>query len=242
MEPNFDGRRAFVVGGSGGIGAEVTLSLARSGASVCIHGGHDGARIAAVAARAAQSGGPHETLLLELSGPADVPALLRAAGDPDILVVAFGPFLESPVGETSTEQWRRMIDCNLTLPAGLISAVVPGMVARGYGRIVVFGAPRSDRLEGYRDIAAYGAAKHGLASLVRSVAKQYAGHNIRCNMICPGYVDTEYYSPAARAELLARHPVGRMVSTAEIAGLVIQLLSSASDAVNGAIIPVDFGV
>jgi len=194
-----NGRRALVVGGSGGIGRSVSLCLASLGADLCIHGGHDQSKLDD-AARAAKSFGVSVTTCLrDLSGAEDAGGLLAAAGHVDILVVSYGPYLEAAVHQTSLESWDRMVSLNLTLPGVLVSEVLAGMAERKWGRIVLFGGPRSDRIEGYRSIAAYAAAKAGLASLTRSIALQYAASGVRCNMICPGYVDTEYYSESKRS-------------------------------------------
>lgn len=242
MEKFLAGRRAFVVGGSGGIGAAVSVALAQRGAQLFIHGGHSPDRLEAVAVRARSHVEPVATHLREIVEPSDARTLLDFAGDVDVLVVSFGPYLEGLVGETSAEQWERMIGLNLTLPALLVSGVLPGMVDRGFGRIILFGGPRTDRSEGYQQIAAYGAAKHGLASIARSTARQYASRNIRCNMICPGYVDTEYYSDEQKAEIASGQPQGRLISVDEIASFAVRLLDPVSESINGAIIPVDFGV
>jgi len=242
MEKFLAGRRAFVVGGSGGIGAAVSVALAQRGAQLFIHGGHSLDRLEAVAVRARSHVEPVATHLREIVEPSDARTLLDFAGDVDVLIVSFGPYLEGLVGETSAEQWERMIGLNLTLPALLVSGVLPGMVDRGFGRIILFGGPRTDRSEGYRQIAAYGAAKHGLASIARSTARQYASRNIRCNMICPGYVDTEYYSDERKAEIASGQPQGRLISVDEIASFAVRLLDPVSESINGAIIPVDFGV
>jgi NAD(P)-dependent dehydrogenase (short-subunit alcohol dehydrogenase family) len=242
MERFLSGRRAFVVGGSGGIGAAISVALAGCGARLLIHGGHDSEKLDLIADLAGKDAEGVDTCLRELVNPRDALDLLDGAGEMDILVVSFGPYLERAVGETTAEDWERMIGLNLTFPALLISSVIPGMLDRGYGRIILFGGPRGDRVDGYREIAAYGAAKLGLASLARSIARQYASRNIRCNMICPGYVDTEYHAEDEKKRRASRQPSGRLISVDEIARLAVQLLHPASDAVNGAIIPVDFGV
>lgn len=242
MNRFLEGRSALIVGGSGGIGAAVSVALARCGARLYVHGGHDRHRLERVVAQAREAGAAADGLLLELTGQRDSERLVEFAPEPDVLVCSFGPYAEGPVGGTSGADWERMVSLNLTLPAALISMVIPGMVTRAYGRIVAFGAPHGDEGRGYRRIAAYAAAKQGLGSLVRSVALQYAERNIRCNMICPGYVETEYYDRARAQTIAASQPGGRLISAAEIAGLVVHLLRTESDAVNGAIIPVDQGI
>lgn len=242
MVDDLKDRRALVVGGSGGVGAAVSAALADRAAAIVIHGGHIGEKLERAAASARARGARVETVLREITSPSDAGTLVEAAGETDILVVSFGPYMSAPIHRTSDAQWEEMVGLNLTLPAILVSRLLPGMISRGYGRILLFGGPRSDRSGGYRDIAAYAAAKHGLASLTRSVALQYGSSGVRCNMICPGYVDTEYQDEARKARIADRLPSGRLVSVEELAGLALHLISAASDAVNGAIIPVDFGV
>lgn len=242
MEKFLAGRRALVVGGSGGIGAAVSVALAQRGAQLLIHGGHSLAKLENVAARARGYTEQVATHLQKIVDPDDAETLLAFGGQVDVLVVSFGPYLEGSIAEMTAERWSRMIGLNLTLPALLITGVLPAMIERGFGRIILFGGPRTDRCEAYQRIAAYGAAKHGLASIARSVARQYASSNIRCNMICPGYVDTEYYTDEQKATIAARQPQGRLISVDEIATLAIRLLHPDVDAINGAIIPVDFGV
>lgn len=242
MEKFLEGRSALIVGGSGGIGGAVSVALARCGARLHVHGGHDRDRLERVIGLAREAGSAADGLLLELSGHRDADRLVEFAPDVDVLVCSFGPYAESSVEGTTGADWERMVSLNLTLPGALISAVIRGMVTRKYGRIIVFGAPHGDEGRGYRRIAAYAAAKQGLGSLVRSVALQYAEHDIRCNMICPGYVDTEYYDRTRAESIAATRPGGRLISTAEIAGLVIHLLRTESDAINGAIIPIDQGI
>ncbi len=242
MEKFLAGRRALVVGGSGGIGAAVSVALAQRGAQLLIHGGHNLDQLETVAAQARHYAQPVAIHLQEIVDPEGAQKLLDFAGDVDVLVVSFGPYLEGSIGEMSAGQWERMIGLNLTLPAQLVSGVLPGMVDRGFGRIILFGGPRTDRSEGYLRISAYGAAKHGLASIARSIARQYASRNIRCNMICPGYVDTEYYTSGQKAKIAARLPQDRLITVDEIATLAVRLLDPVSEAINGAIIPVDFGV
>ena len=262
MERFLTGRRALVIGGSGGIGAEVSVALARAGADLVIHGGTSVERLDRTAGRARDAGGPDardtdaatpestrarpgvETILLAFDPcrlDEQCGELLSRAGRVDIFVCSFGPYVESPIHDMTADGWRRMIDLNLTLPALVIGRLLPGMRERRFGRIVLFGGPRSDRIEGYRSIGAYAAAKTGLASLTRSVARQSAGYGITCNMIAPGYVETEYYDEQRARAIAAARPTGRMVKPEEIGYHVLHLLSRRSDSVTGAVFPVDFG-
>lgn len=234
-------KRALVIGGSGGIGRAVTTVLASLGANLTIHGGHDSERLKSAAVTARSKGVDVSTVLRCFDRVEDAEPVIEAAGRVDILVVSFGPYLEAPVSRMTEQSWHQVIALNLTLPGVLISRVLPAMIGQSWGRILVFGGPRSDRMTGYRQIAGYAAAKAGLASLVRSVALQHGRDGIRCNMICPGYVDTEYYSEELRGRIRNRSPAGRMVSVDEIAALARTLFLPESDPINGALIPVDFG-
>jgi NAD(P)-dependent dehydrogenase (short-subunit alcohol dehydrogenase family) len=241
MQRFLAGHRALILGGSGGIGAAVSVAISQAGASVTVHGGHDQTRLAATVQRCREAGGEAESVLAEFRVAEQVLAVLNNAGPIDILVVSLGPYLDAPLEDTSLDQWRTLTELNLLLPAYAIAAVVPGMVERHYGRIILFGGPRSDRIGAFRRIAAYASTKAALASLTRSVATQYAASNIRCNMIAPGYVATEYVSQEELERLRQQRPTGQLVDSQQIAALCIHLLRSESDSINGAIIPVDYG-
>ena len=241
MSEFLNGRRALVVGGSGGVGAEVSVMLATAGASVVIHGGHRRSRLDEVVAGCRDLGSEAEGVLAPIATADDARPVADAAGEVDILVVAFGPWLDSPVGETTTAEWRFLTEANLVLPAYLLGRFLPGMRSRRYGRLVLFGGPRSDRAGGFWRIGAYAAVKAGLASLVRSVAMQYARDNVRCNMIAPGYVETEYLTEDEIERIRQARPTRRLVQPKQIAALCRALLDDSLDPVNGAIIPVDYG-
>lgn len=241
MQNSLSGKRALIIGGSGGIGRAVTFGLAAAGVSVEIHGGHDERKLATAADEAQRLGIAARTHLAAIETGEQGVELLRQAGEIDILVVSYGPYVEAKIHETPTETIRAMTELNLTMPMMVASAAIPQMRKRGGGSILLFGSPRGGRIEGYDRIAVYAAAKIGLASFVRSVARQYAGDSIRCNMICPGYVETEYYSPDRVVSLAQQRPQGRMATPNEVAALALYLLGDAAEPVNGAIIPVDFG-
>jgi NAD(P)-dependent dehydrogenase (short-subunit alcohol dehydrogenase family) len=236
-----EGKRALVVGGSGGIGAAVVAKLAAFGCNVAVHGGHSRERLDATCSAATRRGVEAVPILMELTSVDQVAELLERTGDFQILVGSFGPLVTGSIHATSPEDLRAVIELNLHLPARLLTHVLPRFRAEGFGRVLFFGGPRTDQIRAYRDIGVYAAAKTGLASLVRSAGLQNADRDITCNMICPGYVETEYYD-RERVRALARvHPAGRLVSTNEVAALAVHLLSGEGAAINGAIIPIDFG-
>jgi 3-hydroxybutyrate dehydrogenase len=150
--------------------------------------------------------------------------------------------------------WERMLRVNLTAPFLLIKAVVPGMVERSWGRIINIGSIYSLRSATRR--APYVAAKHGLAGLTKTVAREYAIHGVTCNEICPSAVESQMMDGIARnkaqragstaSEVLdgyrAMTPANRMATPEDIAATTLYLCSPAAGFINGVSLPVDGGL
>ncbi|NCN05781.1 MAG: SDR family oxidoreductase [Spirochaetales bacterium] len=166
-------------------------------------------------------------------------AVEEALGSPlnvSYLVCNFGPFLEAPVSTMQGKDWRFLVEANLMLPGMLVSAVLPEMIQRGFGRIVLFGATGTDQVVGRRLTAGYQAAKTGLGVLAKSVALEAGHHNVTCNVVCPGYVETEYYTEAMKAKAKRRTPGGMLNIPQDFFSLFKLLLSADTTYINGAII------
>lgn len=255
------GRRALVVGGSGGIGAALAAALAARGADLLIHGGSSRERLAAAVARAEEAGrgalgdeasgrAPAgasarpsvESLLLPLERPADLVDRLPGLGRVDILAVAFGPFVRKALHETGAADWERLALLDLALPGALASALIPAMAARGYGRILFFGGTRTDAIRAYSSNAAYAAAKTGLAVLAKSIAAEYSQAGIGAFVLCPGFVDTEYLGEGQRAELRSKAPGGRLIEAEEIAEFAASLVAAEPCIASGAVVALDGGL
>lgn len=231
------GRTALVTGGAGGIGAAVAAALADQGAHVVVVD-RDAAGAAAVAERV--GGTPR---VLDLTDPDAVAGLDR---DVDVLVNNAGVQHVAPVHELDPAQWRRIQDLMVTAPYLLARHFLPGMYARGWGRIVHVSSIHGHRASPYK--AAYVAAKHGLEGLSKVIALEGADRGVTSNTVCPGYVRTALVegqiADQAREHgiaeesvvddvLLARTPVKRLVEPDEVAALVAWLCSPHARSVTG---------
>lgn len=225
MNPDFTGKKAVVVGGTGGIGKAIARALVRCGADVCVIGRRMVDQL--------------ESCITDLDSAEGRATALEKASCSDILCISRGPFLQKPLHETAPEDWSFMTDSNLAFPGMLVSAALPRQMKARWGRILLFGGTRTDALRGFKTNAAYAAAKTGLASLAKSVALSYAQYGITCNVVCPGFTDTEYLSSEVKTSLAAKNPDGVLVSAEDIAEISIMLLYTSL--YNGAVIPLDKG-
>jgi 3-oxoacyl-[acyl-carrier protein] reductase len=237
---SFSGRRALVVGGSGGIGSAVSAALSGRGASVLVHGRSE-AKIGALLASIRASEGKAEGFAADIRTPASFIEGLAAFGTFDVVVVAFGPFVRKPLASTSPADWEDMALLDLALPGALASHFLPAMLERGFGRFLFFGGSRTDAIRGYRSNAAYAAAKTGLGVLVKSLAAEGAGRDVAAVLACPGIVDTEYLDEKARTEAAAMAPRGLLLHPSDIARTALDLLEGDPCAASGAIVSLDAG-
>jgi 3-oxoacyl-[acyl-carrier protein] reductase len=246
LQGDLSGRRALVVGGSGGIGAALCRELARRGASLVVHGGSSAERLEALLAELRASGAEAEGLLMELlPEPGSIGRLVAALpglGRIDILVVAFGPFLRASLAATSAADWERLALLDLALPGALSSALLPSMAERGWGRILLFGGTRTDGIRAYSTNAAYAAAKTGLAVLAKSLAVEGAGRGVGTVLACPGLVDTEYLSARERLAQAAQAPGGRLLAPAQVAAAAVDLIAAEPCLASGSAVTLDGGL
>ncbi len=239
------GRVALVTGGTRGIGRGIALDLARRGWTVAVSYRLD-ARVAAEA-RAALEGAGARALVLraDVTDPAAAVALVReveaACGRIDALVQAAGPFRRVPVLEETPEGWRDTLRGNLDPLLFLAQAVVPGMAARRWGRILALGLATADRVSAQPNVTAYAIAKTGVLVLVRSLARVVAADGITVNAVSPGVLDAGS-SPRPELEAMRpRIPAGRWGRLEDVVAAARFLLSEEAGYVTGANVPVSGG-
>jgi 3-hydroxybutyrate dehydrogenase len=253
------GQAALVTGSTSGIGLALAEALAAAGADVTINGLGEASAIEAERLRLEQVHGVRAVYSgADMTRPDEIAAMVadaeRAFGRLDILVNNAGVQHVAPVDEFPIPKWDQIIAINLSSAFHTIRAAVPGMRARGRGRIVNIASAHALVASPYK--SAYVAAKHGIAGLTKTVALEVAQQGITCNAICPGYVKTPLVegqiadqakarglSPDAvmRDVILAAQPTKRFVQYDELAGLLLYLVSDAGASVNGAALPVDGG-
>lgn len=231
------------------MGKAVVLELAENGVkSIVIHGSKSGKKLDALIGKVQNLGvtaTPFPFSFDSVNSIDSIKDFLKASEpyyETDILVCAFGPFLYKPLTETTDSDWQKTVLLDLALPGALISKVLPGMISRGFGRILLFGGTRTDTIHAFRMNAAYAAAKTGLNVLAKSVAETYSPYNIACTVLCPGFVDTEYVEPAEKARLASMTPCGRLTDPAEIAEIAVRIIMENPSLHNGAVIPLDGGI
>jgi gluconate 5-dehydrogenase len=246
---NLAGKTALVTGGTHGIGMAIGTALAQAGARLCVNDiSADKLRSAReqYAARAVEV----YTLEFDVTREAEVDRgctqLERDVGPVDILVNNAGIILRTPMLEMSPEQFRQVLDIDLVAPLVVSKRIVPGMIARGGGKIVNMCSLLS--FYGRNSVSAYAAAKGGLAQLTKTMCCEWARHNIQVNGIGPGYIATSQTAPIRvnghpfNDLVMTRTPAGRWGLPEDLAGAALLLASRAGDYINGQIIYVDGGI
>ncbi|GGR89660.1 SDR family NAD(P)-dependent oxidoreductase [Deinococcus sedimenti] len=235
-----DGRHALVTGGAQGIGFEIAQGLAQAGARVTIADlnpdtGHAAAR---------SLGGQFE--VLNVTDASAVAALARKLPDVDVLVNNAGIVRNTPAEDTPDDDWRAVIDVNLSGVYWCCREFGRSMLERGRGSIVST-ASMSGLISNHpQPQAAYNASKAAVIHLTRSLAGEWAPRGVRVNCVAPGYTATPLTkrgldTPEWRETWLKETPMGRLAEPAEIAPAVLYLASDAASFVTGHALVVDGG-
>lgn len=224
-----NGRVALVTGGSRGIGKAVALALAKSGAAVAINYRERDDDANAVADAIRKSGGHAATFRADVSLSGAVQGLVHDAeerlGPIDILVNNAGMAAARGLDDITEEDFDRTIVINLKSVFICTQAILPGMRARRWGRIVNISSIGA-RIGAGSVSVAYGASKAGVEGLTRAYALRLATSGVTVNAVAPGLVDTDMGKPLIEAGVAARIPVGRAGTGDEIAQAVIFLVSN----------------
>lgn len=243
----FSGKVAFVTGGGSGIGRATAVAFANEGANVSIidinnEGADRTSRLVE------EAGGQALVIRCDVSQAEDVKNAVENTIDTfGRLDCAFNNAgiqeKMGPTHEFSVEEWRRIIDINLTGIFICLKYEIPQMLKQGAGAIV--NTSSGSGLGGVPGLPIYVASKHGIVGLTKSAALDYANSNIRINAICPGSIDTPMLEqfraglPEGRGRIV--DPIGRIAKPEEMASAVLWLCSDEASYVVGSVIPVDGG-
>ena len=243
---DLSGRLAVIVGGTSGIGRALAIGFADAGANVVATGRRE-SHVDAVAAEIEKRG--RRTLRL----PADVgdaaslgrlnDRVCAELGAVDIVVAAAGVTKRVPTLKMTDGEWQQIVETNLTGMMRTYRAFAPAMVERRSGRLIGIASLAS--FVGLYEVAAYTAAKAGVAGLTRALAVEWAPHNVTVNAIAPGVFETDLNRELLKGprgqEFLVRTPMKRFGRVQELVGTAVFLASDAAAFVTGQIVAVDGG-
>jgi 3-oxoacyl-[acyl-carrier protein] reductase len=240
----FAGLTALVTGASNGIGAETAIRLGRGGARVLVHYNRAGDQARAVLERAGGSGEVIQADLGLRDGVRSVIDRIRAEKI-DILINNAGSLVKrTRVLEFTEELWDEVMMLNLTSAFLLAQAVLPGMIERGRGVIVNVSSVAAKNGGGLGAMA-YATAKAGLSTMTKGLAKEFASQGVRCNVVSPGTIDTNYHRTFSTEPMLKAvadaTPLGRLGTSEEVADVILFLCSEESRFIHGQSIEVNGG-
>ncbi len=260
---DLSGRVAVVTGGNGGIGLGMAKGLAAAGASIVVAGRNAeksaaaAKEIEAVCASKSRLSPSSQTeerprvtaIDVDVTDEASCRALMDRAAARfarlDILINNAGIAIRKQPHEYVLNEWKRVLDTNLTAAFVCAQAAYPHMVKVGGGKIINIGSMLS--IFGMAHATPYAASKGGIVQMTKALATAWAKENIQANAILPGWVDTELTRGARREveglheRVLARTPAKRWGVPDDFAGIAVFLASAASDFITGVAIPVDGG-
>ncbi len=241
-----DERVAIVTGSGKGIGRGIAQKLAADGFTVVVNYQQDAASaqetLALVQATAPRSMLAQADVAMPEGAKQLIDQSLMAFGRVDVLVNNAGPFLVKSVFDTEVDEWRRIIDGNLSSAFYCMKFILPTMRAQKSGHIVNLGSLNAETTRGAPTTAAYNAAKTGIVVLTKSVARSEARYGIRCNLVSPGYIETYATTEADRRELPSLVPLGSLGTVVDIAEAIAFLVSDKARYITGAVLNVHGGL
>ncbi|MCX4820544.1 SDR family oxidoreductase [Streptomyces sp. NBC_01142] len=249
MDLGLTGKKALVTGGTRGVGRGIVMALAQAGVDVltCYQNSSDA--VTSLEKELKETGGNHHVVKADVSDPADVAALLAQAkaqyGRLDLVVNNAGAISHIPYAELPFDEWRRIIDTNITGTHLVIQNALP-LLRRG-SSVVTIGSKAVEA--GIPLRSHYTTTKAAVVGLNRSLAKEFGGKGIRFNVVALGVIETENLRklPADQQQLMierysAKTALGRLGTPDEVAGAILWLASDLSRYVTGSTIGVDGGI
>ena len=235
---SLDGKHALVTGGSRGIGAAIARELAAAGATVVVgyRSGKEEAELVAgeVGGRAVQA---------DVANADDAKRLVEEAGDLDILVNNAGTTRDGVLARMSDDDWRAVVETNLSSVFYTCRAVSRGMMKRRAGSIVNLSSIVG--IHGNWGQTNYAASKAGIIGFTKSLAQELGSRGIRANLIAPGYIKTaltDVIPEEAKQQMLSLTPLGRLGDPEDVAGAVRFLCSDAAAFITGEVLVVGGGL
>ena len=251
---SLEGKVALVTGAAYGIGFAIAEAYAKAGAKIafnCRKPEHMESALSAYRERGIDAKGFLCDVTEEEQVVSMVADIKSSLGPIDILVNNAGIIKRIPMTEMKLEEFRQVVDIDLTAPFLVSKAVIPDMIGQGHGKIINICSMMSEL--GRETVSAYAAAKGGLKMLTRNIASEYGEYNIQCNGIGPGYIATDQTAPLREIQpdgskhpfdrfILSKTPAARWGTPEDLMGPAVFLASEASDFVNGQILYVDGGI
>lgn len=244
-----DGKIALVTGATYGIGFAIARGLSEAGATI-VYNDISEALVERGKKAYAEHGIEAHGYVCDVTNEKEVKKFIslveEQVGTIDILVNNAGIIKRIPMVEMSAEEWRQVIDVDLTGPFIMSKAVIPSMIEKGHGKIINIASMMSEL--GRETVSAYAAAKGGLKMLTKNIASEYGKYNIQCNAIGPGYIETPQTAPLREDGhpfnkfIISKTPAERWGLPEDLMGPAVFLASSASDFVNGHTLYVDGGI
>ena len=251
---SLEGKVAWVTGGCYGIGYAIAKAYSQAGATVIFNARKE-EHIQKALEDYKKDGITAYGYLCDVTKEEEVHKLVKEIeqkfGTIDILVNNAGIIKRIPMCEMSVDDFKEVIDIDLTAPFIVSKAVIPGMLQKGHGKIINICSMMSEL--GRETVSAYASAKGGLKMLTRNICSEYGEANIQCNAIGPGYIATPQTAPLRERQpdgsrhpfdsfIVSKTPAARWGTPEDLMGPAIFLASDASDFVNGQVLYVDGGI
>jgi NAD(P)-dependent dehydrogenase (short-subunit alcohol dehydrogenase family) len=250
MEIRLDGKRAIVTGGSSGIGQAIAQALADSGAQVAIQYRTHAEEARAMADDIVRKGGKALAIKADVADPNDIESMFNqveyAWGGVDILVNSAGMDGKRAMSwEADLQEWKRVIDVNLTGAFVCCQHALRRMTAQQSG--VILNISSVHEIVAWSGYSAYASSKAGLAMLTKTLAQEAAPYNVRVMTIAPGAIKTPinqdvWSNPETLKDLLKKIPLNRMGTPEDIANMSVMLVSDAASYMTGNTVFVDGGL